>query len=121
MEVLEMSAPYIENYRFGHIVIDGHAHTQDVIILPDRVVGGWWRQEGHVLHPEDLEAVLEAEPDTLVVGQGASGRMKIASETRAALQAAGIALLAHPTGKAVETYNRLRTKRAVAAAFHLSC
>ena len=33
-------APKIESYRFGHIVIDGETHTNDVIILPERVIGG---------------------------------------------------------------------------------
>jgi len=116
-----MSNPQIESYRFGHIVIDGQAHTLDVIILADRVVGGWWRQEGHRLHPSDLGPVFKAAPELLVVGQGTFSRMRVMAETRQALQAAGIELVALPTGEAVETYNRLRQERAVAAALHLTC
>lgn len=111
----------IESYQFGRIVIDGKAHHKDVIILPDRVISGWWRKEGHALHPQDLEAVLEAAPEVLVVGQGASGLMRVTPETEQALHAAGIELIALPTGRAVETYNRLRGERAVAAALHLTC
>jgi len=116
-----MSNPQIESYRSGHIVIDGQAHTLDVIILPDRVVGGWWRQEGHRLHPGDLGPVFEAAPELLVVGQGTFSRMRVTAETRQALQAADIELVALPTEEAVETYNRLRQERAVAAALHLTC
>jgi hypothetical protein len=111
----------IESYQFGRIVIDGQAHYKDIIILPDRVLTGWWRKEGHALHPQDLEAVFEAAPEVLVVGQGASGLMRVADETKRALQDAGIELIALPTGKAVETFNHLRNKRAVAAALHLTC
>ncbi len=116
-----MTAPRIESYHFGQIVIDGRPHKQDVIILPDRVLGGWWRQEGHVLHPEDLTAVFGAAPDVLVVGRGANSRMRVTTETRRALQAAGIELVALSTAEACETYNALREGRAVAAALHLTC
>jgi hypothetical protein len=111
----------IESYRFGRIVIEGQVHHKDVIILPDRVIGGWWRKEGHALHPEDLEAVFEAAPEVLVVGQGAYGRMRVTDETEQALQDAGIKLIALPSEEAAETYNRLRGERAVAAALHLTC
>jgi hypothetical protein len=102
-------------------VIDGQVHNKDVIILPDRVIGGWWRKEGHALHPDDLEAVFEAVPQVLVVGQGASSRIQVTQETRPAVQAAGIELVALPTQKAVETYNAMRGERAIAAALHLTC
>jgi len=116
-----MSTPQIETYRFGYILIDGRPYERDVIILPDRVLGGWWRKEGHVLRPGDLEAVFEAAPDLLVVGQGAYGKMRVTAETRRALRAAGIELVALPTEKACRTYNTLRERKTVAAALHLSC
>jgi hypothetical protein len=115
-----MSTPYIESYRFGRIVIDGESHDRDVILLPDRVLRGWWRKEGHVLHPDDLKPVFDAAPEVLVVGQGAHGRMRVTSETRAALRKAGIELIILSTEEACETYNRAREKR-VAAALHLTC
>jgi len=116
-----MSAPQIESYRFGRIVIDGQVHGKDVILLPDRVIGEWWRQEGHRLHPQDLEAVFEALPDVLVVGQGTLSRMQVTQETEQALLAAGIELVALPTQEAVEVYNATHEERAVAAALHLTC
>jgi hypothetical protein len=114
-------AARIDSYRFGQIVIDGKKHHKDVIILPGRVIGGWWRKEGHVLNPGDLEPVFEAAPEVLVVGQGASGLMQVTKETEWALRDAGIELIALPTRQAVETYNRLRDERVAAAALHLTC
>lgn len=113
--------PRIESYRFGHIVIDGEAHDKDVIILPDRVIGGWWREEGHTLHPDDLTEVLEKTPETLIVGQGAHGRMSVTQDTRQTLESAGIQLIAQPTDKAVDTYNEMQSSSNVAAALHLTC
>lgn len=114
-------APHIESYASGRAVIDGQLHSRDVIILSDRVLGGWWRKAGHALVPEDLEAVFEAAPEVLVVGQGAYGMMQVTAETRQALQAAGIELIAQRSDQACETYNALREERSVAAALHLAC
>jgi hypothetical protein len=116
-----MSTPRIDSYRFGHIVIDGEAHSNDVIILPGRVIGDWWRREGHVLHTEDLDPVFEAAPSTLVVGQGANGRMRVPAQTRRALEDAGIEVVAADTDQAMEEYNRRRDGGNVAAALHLTC
>jgi len=116
-----MNTPRIESYSFGEILIDGQVYDQDVIILPDRVLRGWWRKQGHLLQPDDLDAVFEAAPDLLVVGQGAYGRMQVASGTRRALQAAGIELLAFRTEEACRTYNVQRELETVAAALHLTC
>jgi hypothetical protein len=114
-------SPSIDSYRFGRIVVDGQAHTKDLIILPDRVMGGWRRQEGHRLSPADLAVVLETQPEVLVVGQGALGRMRVPAETIHALEAAGIELLVQGTEQACRAYNRLRDQKTVAAALHLTC
>jgi hypothetical protein len=116
-----MDRPEIEGYRFGRIVVDGETYTKDLIILPERIVSGWWRKEGHSLHPDDLEAVFEASPQVLIVGQGAYGRMQVPDGTRQAIRERGIELIAQQTGKACETYNDLKQDQQVAAALHLTC
>jgi hypothetical protein len=113
--------PHIDSYRFGHIVIDGEAHTKDVILLPDQVIGGWWRQEGHSLSPDDLEAVLSARAGVLVIGQGAYNRMRVSDETKQALIANGIDFQILSTSQACDEYNRLQSTGVVAAALHLTC
>jgi hypothetical protein len=109
-------------YRFGRIEIDGRTYTSDVIILPTGVQANWWRDEGHVLKPEDLHDVVDASPDVLVIGQGAHGGMRVAKETLTHLREAGIEAVCAPTGQAVEMYNeRRRGGERVAAALHLTC
>ncbi len=112
----------IDSYHFGRIVVEGQPYSADLILLPERVEANWWRRSGHELHPDDLTTVLEARPKTLVVGTGMWGRMRILPETEHLLREKGIHLIALETGKAVETYNRLRQEDlAVAGAFHLTC
>jgi len=111
----------IEKYQFGSIRVGGKDYAKDLIILPDRVVSGWRRQQGHSLQPKDLAEVLEAEPELLVVGSGCLGRLSIPPSTRAQLRASGIEIIVERSGPACRTYNALRLTRRVAAAIHLAC
>ena len=111
----------VEDYRFGHVKIDGQPYGRDVIVLPDRVIANWWRREGHRVYPEDLEDVFGAAPEVLVVGQGMPGRMRVNPETERALHAAGIELVVLPTKEACRVYGELAAQKVAAAALHLSC
>jgi len=111
----------IDSYAFGKIVVDGRAYTSDIIIFPDRVKSSWWRREGHRLHPEDIEEVVNEKPEVIIVGKGYSGLMEIRRETADHLKAKGIELIAENTGKATELYNKLSKSRKVVAALHLTC
>jgi|SRR5688572_20862028 len=80
----------IDGYQFGRVLVDGHEETRDVIVLPHRVVRNWWRKDGHALALEDLVEVLDELPERLVVGTGASGQMRPASDTIDFLKQRGI-------------------------------
>ena len=116
-----MSEPQVESYSFGKMVVDGERHTNDLILLPDRVIPNWWRDQGHRLSAGDLERVFEAQPEVLVAGTGASGVMEVPRETRDAVEAAGIELQVAQTGEAWRMYNDLQDERPTAGAFHLTC
>ena len=110
----------IGEYSFGRVVIDGEEHSRDVIVLPGRVVGDWWRRDGHSLVAEDLDAVIDELPERLIVGCGANGRLRPHPTLLDALAARGVALEALPTAAAVERYGELDPAR-TAAALHLTC
>lgn len=112
---------HIDSYEFGRIVVDGRTFTQDIILLPDEIQDSWWRQEAHRLQLADIPAVLTAQPEVLIVGQGQPGRMQADPELSRYLQSQGIELLAVPTAQACQTYNTLAGNRRVAAALHLTC
>ena len=111
----------IDSYSFGDIEIDGDRYTNDVKVFPDRVEDNWWRKEGHSLHPDDIEDIIEKGPDVLVVGTGAYGRMKIPSKTRKYIESEDIELIMEKSGNACETYNEISEEKMAVAAIHLTC
>lgn len=111
----------IESYDFGKIVVEGQVYTSDLIIFPDHIKRNWWRKEGHKLSIEDLNEIVKARPEILVVGTGYSGCVEIPKETEEFMLSRGIQMIAKPTREAVELYNRLFEKRKVVGAFHLTC
>lgn len=112
----------IEKSAFGSIQIDGRTYTTDVLVYPDgRVSDNWWRRHGHRLALEDLEALLAAEPDVIVIGAGVYGRVQPEPGLEKALQQRGVELVMDPTGDAVVHFNELTPRRRTAAGFHLTC
>jgi hypothetical protein len=112
---------HIDAYQFGQITISGETYQKDVIILPGRLITGWWREEGHLLQEADLVEILTAKPDLLIIGQGANGRMRVAEDVEPALKAAGIAWSAMPSAQACQEFNRKARECNAAAALHLTC
>jgi len=112
---------HIEQYKFGSITISGRHYDKDLIILPGRIMAGWWRKEGHLLQVEDIAVILDAHPHKLVIGQGAFGRMAVAPAVIQVLEEAGIEWSALPTGKACQEYNLKAAELEIAAALHLTC
>ena len=113
----------IDSYSFGSMDIDGKRYTRDLIILPDgSILHPWWRETGHALAISDIEQVIAASPDILIVGTGKPGLMKPAAGLNEALRIKGIGTRIMPTDEAVREYNALREQgRKVAGCFHLTC
>ncbi|MFQ5884763.1 MAG: Mth938-like domain-containing protein [Thermoplasmata archaeon] len=111
----------IDSYDFGKIIIDGVTYTSDVILLEEQVNSSWWRKESHLLESADLEDVVQANPEFLVIGTGRSGVMKVPQETQEFLRSKGIVFVIEKTGDACRTYNQYARERKVAAALHLTC
>jgi len=112
----------IESYSFGSMVIAGHCYTKDVIIFPDgSILSPWWRRQGHVLAIADLEELINAAPEIIICGTGASGIMRPAADLKEYLQARNITFIAERSGKAIETFNLLSGTQKVGGCFHLTC
>jgi hypothetical protein len=112
----------IEKYEFGTMLVGKREHHQDLKIIGEKVIAGWWRKEGHLLQIEDVDDILAAKPEILVVGMGYPGRMQVSDSLRSALAGANIQLIAEPTRHAVANFNLLSSRgRTVAGAFHLTC
>jgi len=113
---------HIDSYEFGRMIADRETYSSDCLIFQDHVEPDWRRREGHNLFAGDLESVLAAEPEILVVGCGAYGVMQVSAEVRTLLQQKNIQMEAFKTAEAVERYNELSVAgRKVVAAMHLTC
>ena len=110
----------IDGYGFGRVTIDGPEETRDVIVLPGRVVRGWWRKEGHGLVLGELDEVLDGLPERLLVGTGAYGQMRPDPATLETLRDRGIEVEVLRTADAVQRYSQLDPRK-TAAALHLTC
>lgn len=110
----------IEEYDFGRMKIDGKIFTKDLIILPNRIIENWWREEGHLLKLSDIFEVFEIKPEFLIIGQGAYGLMKISEEVIDKLNEYKIKYYTSNTFEAVKKFNELNIQKKVGV-FHLTC
>ena len=114
-----MSLEFISEYSFGRIVIESNIYVDDIILLGKKIKPKWWRKSGHSLIKEDLEDVIEYEPDLLIIGTGSYGMMNIPSSLSKKLN---FEVIAYPTNKAVIKYNQeIKGETRIAGAFHLTC
>ncbi len=120
-----MPQPSVKRYDFGVIVINGDEYRRDVIITPNRVIGNWWRREGHYMVLEDILEYIDPDTidyDVVVIGTGYYGAMKVDEKVIQYFKEKGREVIVKPSPEAVETYNGLIEKgRKVLAFFHLTC
>ena len=112
----------IDQYVSGsYIKVAGKKYFRDLKIVSGTVRADWWRKDGHRLVAEDIEDILAEKPDVLVVGTGYAGRLVISAELLQLLSSTSIHVIAEPTQKATQTFNRLHgNHRHVDGAFHLT-
>jgi len=112
----------IDSFGFGSLVIDGKAYNSDLIIYPGgRIETPWWRQSGHRLSVDDIDALIASIPAAIVAGTGINGFMKPDENLKNLLAKKGIRFVAEKNQTAVDHYNRLITDMRIGACFHLTC
>ncbi len=113
----------IDAYETGKSMrIGGKAYHNDLKIIDGRVLGDWWRKEGHRLDAVDIDDIVAARPEIVVIGTGYAEGMRVPDATRAMLLSKDIRVVIQATSKAVNTYNRLSKEgHRVSGAFHLTC
>lgn len=112
----------IESYSYGQMTIDGQIYRKDLIVFRDRIIPDWWRKEGHLLSIEDLSEVIEAQPQTLIIGTGDSGFMRVPLTVKLALKEKNIELITKDTHRSAQLFNQQsQMGKNVVGAFHLTC
>jgi len=112
----------IEKYTSGRIIINNKTYHQDLKIIQGRVVDNWWRKTGHLVDVNDMDDVLNALPDIIVIGTGYAENMRVSEDLTSEIRQRDIKLVAEDTYKAVQAFNDLFSKgKNVSGAFHLTC
>ena len=113
----------IDQYATGsHMTVKGTRYHKDLKIIHGEVVGNWWRQQGHRLAADDIDDILNARPQVLVIGTGYAGSMRVPDAVRQTLESHQIKVIAQTTADAATTFNRLVDEgKDVAGAFLLTC
>ena len=113
----------IDEYSFGRMTIGGREFTSDLILHPDgHIQDNWFRAQSHNLFPDDIVTVLDAAPEKLVVGTGASGMMRVSEGVVEICKNRGIKVEICDTATAMKRFNEAaKEDMVVAACFHLTC
>ncbi|MET1124474.1 MAG: MTH938/NDUFAF3 family protein [Archaeoglobaceae archaeon] len=111
----------VESYSFGRIKIEGKEYTSDVIVGNDFVKSGWWRKEGHRVQMDDIAEISSAEPEVVIFGTGANGRVSVDDDVIEFFKRKGCEVIVTKTHEAVRIFNELVGKRRVVLAAHLTC
>lgn len=111
----------IESYSFGQMTIAGNIYRSDLIINGDEIQSNWQRKTGHLLVFEDLINHINSKIDTIIVGTGFWGFMKIGNDLIEYCNNHNISFKVSKTADAVQLYNDSKNKNNILAAFHLTC
>ena len=110
----------IQNYEFGKIKIDGQDFDDDLIIDDkEGEISRWIREEGHKVSVSDLDRLKEKNPDTVIIGSGNSGQMRVSEEAKNFIENKGSKMIIDTTDKAVKKYNKIKGSKI--GMFHLTC
>lgn len=112
----------IQSYSFGHIQINGKKYRNDVKLIGETVISGWWRSQGHLVQLKDVQDLLSEDAEICVFGTGAYGSMRVSDCVTSEFRNRGVKVLVEKTESACNTYTRLLGNgRRVVGGFHLTC
>jgi len=118
----------IDSTEFGSITINGTTYTHDILIPLSGKVAKRKKKlskkhygTSHIISLEEAEFVFEKGCDTLVLGAGQYGNVKLSPEAAEFFERHGCRVILKPTPEAIETYNKTLGKVKVIGLFHVTC
>ena len=116
----------IESLNFGSIVVGGKKYRRDLILLPDGTVkqrkGGFWIFGSHDIKKEEVDELLRAGAEEIVIGIGTDAKAKVSDDAKAHVEQAQRQLHILPSREAFPEFNRLSDLgNKVAALIHITC
>ncbi len=111
----------IDAYTSGHIVVSGCDYATGLIVSPRQIVEGWGPAEPAYLTAQHIAALLDLDPQVIVIGTGVRQVFPHPTlYTHAHRRGIGVEVM--DTGAACRTYNILVGEgRRVAAGLMICC
>jgi len=110
----------ILGYEPGRIVVDGRSYNDGLIVSPERIVTGWGPESAADLAEEHFEALIELDPQVIILGTGPHQVFPDPRVFLAAMQR-GLEVEIMDTGAACRTYNILMAEGRRVAAGLIMC
>ena len=118
----------IDSTEFGNITIDGTTYPHDILIhLSGEVVkrkkklSKKYYGTSHIISLEEAEFVYEKGCDTLVLGAGQFGNVKLSPEAAKFFEHHRCRVILLPTPEAIKAYNNARGRAKTIGLFHVTC
>ena len=109
----------ITAYGDGFVDINKQRYTQQLIVLPDKLILDWPAKDFKSLTSQDFDTISDLNPEVVLLGTGTTHQF-VHPQLTAALTAKGLAIECMTTDAACRTYNILMSEgRNVAAALIL--
>ncbi len=97
---------YIDAYEFGKMTIGGREYTEDLMVLPSKIIPNWQRDDKLHLQLSDIKDSLDkVQPDAVVIGSGNTGELEVDKEVKEYLDKKNIELVIENTDEAVNSFN----------------
>jgi hypothetical protein len=118
--------PQIDAVRFGAITVEGQRIAHDIVITPDGTVckrktdlSKQLYGTSHKLSLAEIQSIWIPGTETLVVGAGLFGRVRLSPQAAAFLSERGCDVKLCPLRKAIRVWNDSRGQ--VIGLFHITC
>ncbi len=110
----------IDSTSFGEVVVDGKTYYSDVTVWWDGKVE--FRNKLHVFSMKEFTKIMEKGPESIVLGTGQHGVVKVPDEVTEAAEEKKIDLFIDTSPKAVQIFNSFVTEgKRVVAVIHSTC
>lgn len=106
----------INSTSFGHVTVNGKDYPHDIWLFADGTIKR--RDTDHDFSGKEFEMISKG-ADTVVVATGQSGVCRVSGEAKQLAQEKGVKLIIEETPEAIETFNKIEGKKAIAV--HVTC
>ena len=109
----------IDSFYFGNIIINGRKIQSDVIVSWN---GEITEKDGnHSFGRAEYNDILMRNPEVIVIGTGTVPNVKIDPDIEVTAKLNNVEIIAKPTIKAIEDFNKLVKNKRVVGVMHVTC